>query len=467
MHISSLHVTPPTLPARNVGLLQQLPSQVTTLEVQNKSVILNFNGGRLSSDAGALLLREVEEHIGLLREMARIIPDSRDVRYVTHSMSDLVIQRVAQIACGYEDANDCTTLRDDPILKMLAGRYPELDEALASQPTMSRFENSISRTTLYRLARMFADQFIASYAEEPECIILDFDDTDDPVHGSQQLALFNGYYKEQCYLPLHVYEGQSGKLITTILKPGKRCTGPQMLAIVKRLIGHLRAAWPKTVIVFRGDSHFAYPEVMDWIEAQQDVHYLTGLTGNSRLEEAIQPVVERAQRRYARSEKDVTLFHAFLYQAETWSRPRRVIAKVEVTAKGVNLRFVVTEFRGGTASAIYTEFYCARGEAELYIKDHKLYLKSDRTSCHEFEANHFRLFLHSAAYVLLHTLKTNLLQQSEFATATIKTIQLRLLKIGARIRECKTRIVVELPSQYPLKEVLLRSFQIVTLLRSP
>jgi hypothetical protein len=448
---------------------QTTASKIGALDVGQKTVLINFNGGFLSSDAGALLLRDVEEQIGLIRKMAEVIPDSRDARYIRHKIEELLSQRVAQIACGYEDADDCDALRNDPIFKMIAGRYPEFGEALASQPTMSRCENSMTRTTLYRLARVFADMFTASYAEEPECIILDFDDTDDPVHGLQQLSLFNNYYKEQCYLPLHVYEGQSGKLITTILKPGKRCTGKQMLAIVKRLIGHLRAAWPKTVILFRGDSHFAYPEVMDWIEAQQDVHYLTGLTGNSRLQKEVQPVVERARRRYARSEseKEVKLFHAFLYQADTWSKPRRVIAKIEVTAKGLNLRFVVTDIRGGTAAQIYTEFYCARGEAELYIKDHKLYLKSDRTSCQEFEANQFRLFLHSAAYVLIHTLKTNLLKHTELATATINTIQLRLLKIGARIRECKTRIVVELPSQYPLKELLLRSFQLCTLLRSP
>lgn len=446
---------------------QTIASKIGALDVGQKPVLINFNGGFLSSDAGALLLRDVEEQIGLIRKMTEVIPDYRDARYIRHKIEELLTQRVAQIACGYEDADDCDALRNDPIFKMVAGRYPEFGEALASQPTMSRFENSMSRTTLYRLARVFADMFIASYEEPPELIILDFDDTDDPVHGHQQLSLFNNYYKQQCYLPLHVYEGQSGKLITTILKPGKRCTGQQMLAIVKRLIGHLRAAWPKTALLFRGDSHFAYPEVMDWIEAQQDVHYLTGLTGNSRLKKEVQPVIERARRRYARSGEDVKLFHAFLYQADTWSIPRRVIAKIEVTAKGLNLRFVVTDIRGGTAAQIYTEFYCARGEAELYIKDHKLYLKSDRTSCTEFKANQFRLFLHSAAYVLIHTLKTTLLKHTEFATATINTIQLRLLKIGARIRECKTRIVVELPSQFPLKELLMRSFQIFTLIRSP
>jgi hypothetical protein len=296
---------------------ETIASKIVAGNVGEKTVLINFNGGFLSSDAGALLLREIEEQIGLIRKMAEVIPDARDADYITHKITDLLIQRVAQIACGYEDANDCDTLRHDPIFKMIAGRYPEFGEALASQPTMSRFENSISRTTLYRLARVFADIFIASYAEEPECIILDFDDTDDPVHGSQQLALFNNYYKEHCFMPLHVYEGQSGKLVTTILKPGKRSDGKQMLAITTRIIAHLRAAWPHTMILVRGDSHFAYPEVMDWIEAQEKVKYLTGLSGNTRLKAAVQPIVESAQHSYRLYGDALKRFHTFFYQAKT------------------------------------------------------------------------------------------------------------------------------------------------------
>jgi hypothetical protein len=462
----------PNMPAHNSdqptqGLSpQHVASKLTALDVGEKTVLLNFNGGFLSSDAGALLLREVEDHIGLIRKMAEVIPDSRDARYITHTITDLLIQRVAQIACGYEDADDCDLLREDPIFKMIAGRYPELGNALGSQPTMSRFENSISRTTLYRLARVFADIFIASYAEEPDCIVLDFDDTDDPVHGEQQLALFNTYYKEHCFMPLHVYEGQSGKLVTTILKPGKRAEGKQMLALMTRLITHLRTAWPNTMILVRGDSHFAYPEVMEWIEAQPHGCYLTGLSGNARLKAAVQPIVELAQRSYRLYGDNLTRFYAFQYQADSWNRPRRVVAKIELTDKGLNLRFVVTNIQGLRASTVYKEGYCPRGEDELYIKEHKLYLKSDRTSCSKFEANQFRVFLHSAAYVLLHSLKTNILQHTPFSRASIQTIRLRVLKIGARIREWKTRITVELPTNFPLQDLLRRSFGIVTQLRS-
>ena len=465
MNMSNTHENNPEQSTHDASP-QKVASKITALDIGGKTILINFNGGFLSSDAGALLLREVEEQIGVIRRMAEVIPDSRDAAYITHSITDMLIQRVAQIACGYEDADDCDLLRHDPIFKMIAGRYPEIGDALCSQPTMSRFENSISRTTLYRLARVFADMFIASYDKEPDCIILDFDDTDDPVHGEQQLALFNNYYKEHCFMPLHVYEGQSGKLVTTILKPGKRSDGKQMLAIMTRLIDHIRAAWPNTMIMVRGDSHFAYPEVMAWIETQHHVVYLTGLSGNARLKAAVQAIVTLAQQSYRLSGDNLKRFFSFSYQAESWSTARRVVAKIEITDKGLNLRFVVTNIQGLRASTLYQDGYCPRGEDELYIKEHKLYLKSDRTSCHTFEANQFRVFLHSAAYVLLHSLKTNILQHTPFSRASIQTIRLRVLKIGARIREWKTRITVELPTNCPLQGLLIRSFGLLTHLRS-
>lgn len=442
-----------------------LTPSVSLLNVQDKSVELDFSGGVLTSDAGVLLLREVEEQIGLIRAMVVVISDLRDARYVKHTLTDLLIQRIAQMACGYEDANDCNDLRNDPIFKMLAGRFPELDEALASQPTMSRFENSISTPTLYRLAKAFVDTFVASYEKAPEIIVLDFDDTNNNVHGDQQLSLFNTYYGESCFMPLHVYEGLSGKLITTILKPGKRSNGEQVLAIVKRLILYLRTKWPKTRIVFRGDSHFTYPEVMDWIDTQENVMFVTGLTSNARLQEAVKTLVEHEERTFESYGEKTTRFHSFYYQAGSWSRSRRVIAKIEVSEKGTNVRFLVTDMEQAKASALYRVIYCARGEDELYIKDHKRYLKSDRSSCQKFQANQFRLFLHSAAYVFLHTLKTNILKHTRFAHATMETIQLRLLKIGARVRELKTKIKVEVSSAYPLKDILRRSFQMFELLR--
>ncbi len=397
-----------------------------------------------------------------------MIYDSRDARYVKHSVIDMLMQRVSLIASGYEDADDCDELRSDPIIKMFADRLPETNADLASQPTMSRFENSITRTYLYRLAKVFADNFISSYEKEPKIIVLDFDDTADEVHGGQQLALFNNYYKETCFMPLHVYEGLSGKLVTTILKPGKRANGETMLAIVKRLITYIRSHFPNTVIVYRGDSHFAYPEVMEWIEQQNNVFHVIGLTGNSVLNSTVQSHIERAKKLYKKNNRKVTLFHSFNYKAKSWNIYRRVVAKIEILEDGtLNIRYIVTNMKHAKATVLYKEIYCARGNAELYIKEHKLYLKSDRTSCHRFMANQFRLFLHSAAFVLLHALKINILRHTQWANATISTIRLRLFKIGARIRQLKTKIKIELPTSFPLQETLQQSFQIFEILRHP
>ena len=432
--------------------------------VQNQSVLLDFNGGQLSSDAGLLLLREVEQQIGIIQDFATTIHDSRDSRYVKHEVVEMLTQRIFQIAAGYEDANDCDCLKDDPILKICADRLPESDEALASQPTMSRFENSITRTYLYRLAKVLIDHFVQSYEKEPKLIVLDFDDTEDEIHGNQQLALFNKFYNSYCFQPLHVYEGISGKLITTILKPGKRSNGKQTLAIVKRLIRYLRAQWPNTVIVFRGDSHFAYHEVMDWIDTQQNVHHVTGLTGYPILQEQVKAHVQRAKKLYKELKRTVRLYHSFYYQADSWNKHRRVVAKIEMTEHGLDLRFIVTDMEQAKANVLYNQIYCHRGNAELYIKDHKLYLKSDRTSCHRFVANQFRLFLSSVAYVLIHALKTNLLKTTRWSNATMATIRLRLFKIGARVRQLKTRIKIELPSSCPIKTTLTKSFQVFEVL---
>jgi hypothetical protein len=317
---------------------------------------------------------------------------------------------------------------------------------------------------LYRLARVFLDNFIASYDTEPSIIILDVDDTEDLVHGGQQLALFNGFCQDLCFMPLHVYEGLSGKLITTILKPGKRPTAQQVLAITKRLVKYLRNRWPNTMIVFRGDANFAYPDLMQWLETQDNVKYVIGLGKNSDLEKLTQPLLERATRLYEQTQQPVTLFHSLSYQAVSWPHSRRVILKAHVSSQGTNQRFVVTDMTQAKATVVYQQIYCGRGAAELHIKDHKLYLKSDRTSCHRFAANQFRLFLHSAAYVLLHSLKTNVLRGTCWAKATISTLQLRLLKIGACVKEMKTKIKVELASAYPLQKTLRRSFQLFEVL---
>ena len=429
-------------------------------EVNGKPILIDFDGGSLSSDAGILLLKEVEQQIGLIKSLSNVIDDQRDQRYVQHSTEELMLQRIGQIAAGYEDADDCDHLRTDPIFKLFAGRNPETDQDLGSQPTMSRFENAISKKDIYRIAHVFGEKFIESYEKAPKVIVLDFDDTEDKVHGGQQLALFNGYFKGTCYMPLHVYEGLSGKLITTILKPGQRMSGKQTLSIVKRMIKKLREHWPDTIFIFRGDCHFTSHEVMEWIDEQNKVMFVGGLTTNAVLKKLAQPVIERAFRLYEHCQRKVVLFHSIYYKAQSWNKHRRVVIKVEISSEGQSLRFIVTDMKQAKAKTLYQEIYCGRGVAELYLKEHKLYLKSDRTSCHRFVANQFRVFLHSAAYVLIHGLKTNVLKTTEWVNATIVTIRLRLFKIGARIRELKTRIKIELPTSYPLQKTITRSFQI-------
>jgi len=450
------------MPADMVTQRQQAPLNLAP--VGAKAVALDFDGGRLSSDAGVVLLKDIDAQLGLTHNLAAVLSDPRDPRRIHFTLEDLIKQRVFQIAAGYEDANDSNTLRDDPIFKLLLDRLPETGASLASQPTLSRFENRVSRPELYRLALELLHQFIASYASAPKVIVLDVDDTEDPVHGGQEHARYDSYYGGYCFMPLHVYEGLSGRLITTILK-AKRFTGTQMLAVLKRLVKRLRQVWPHTLLIVRGDSHFAYPEVMQWIEAQPSMGYVTGLTSNVVLQALAREVVEQATRAYALSGHKVTRFHSTRYQAGTWSRPRRVVIKVEVSEQGINTRFVVTDLEQARTKVLYQKIYCARGQAENEIKDHKLYLKSDRTSCHRFEANQLRVLLHSAAYVLLETLRREVLKTTQWASATMETIQLRLLKVGARVQECEDRITISCPSSCPVAPILRRSLTLLACVR--
>jgi Transposase DDE domain group 1 len=443
---------------------QRHPAPLHLAPVGTKAVALDFDGGRLSADAGVVLLKDIDDQLGLTHALAAVLSDQRDARRIHFTLEDLLKQRVWQIAAGYEDANDSNTLRDDPIFKLLLDRLPETGPPLASQPTLSRFENGVSRTELYRMAVVLLEQFIASYDKSPKVIVLDVDDTEDPVHGQQEHARYDGYYGGYCFMPLHVYEGLSGRLITTILK-AKRFSGAQMLAVLKRLVKRLRQAWPDTLVIFRGDSHFAYPEVMQWIDEHPALHYITGLTSNAVLKELAGAVVGQAQRAYARWGRQVTRFHSTRYQAQTWSRSRRVVIKVEVSEQGVNTRFVVTDMEQARTRVLYQHLYCARGQAENEIKDHKLYLKSDRTACHRFVANQFRLLLHSAAYVLLDTLRREGLKTTQWASATMETIQLRLFKLGARVQEFQDRIKISLPSSCPVAPVLKRSLTLLACVR--
>ena len=384
--------------------VQDSQLSVPFASVSGKPVEAVFDGGVLTSDMGSMLLREVESKIGVLSRIVEALPDRRHPSYVDHTMSDLISQRVFQIAFEYEDANDCDLLRFDPAFKAACDRLSISGAPLASQPTMSRLENGIRRRDLDRIAEALVDGFIASYDSPPEGVVLDIDDTDDEVHGCQQLAFFNGYYRERCYMPLHIYEGQTGRLITTLLRPGARANGKQIVSILKRLVKMLREAWPDVGIYLRGDGHFSCPEVHDFCD-EQKVYFVLGQTGNARLAQRGHALIEQVKARYRVTGQPVQRLTSFAYQADSSTLPRRIIYKAEITASGqANTRFVVTNLKSSQPSYICKNVYCTRGRMENFIKNHKTFLHSDRTSCHTFEASDFRLLLHSAAYVLMHTL---------------------------------------------------------------
>ena len=420
--------------------------------VSGKKVTADFTGGDVTSDAGVLVMRETANRIGIIEQLAQAIHDERHQSYVKHELIELLTQRIFQIICGYEDTNDADDLRIDPGFKASCGRLPS-DDDLASQPTITRFENSISTKDLYRIAEVFVDQFIASYASPPDALILDIDDTDDETHGAQQMSLFNGYHDEYCYLPLYIFEGQTGRLVTSILRPGKRPNGKEIRSIFKRVIKRIRAAWPTVGILIRGDSHFATPELYAWCDTH-NVQYILGLSKNSILQELAQGSLSAAHYRYETFGEKARVFKELPYQAGTWHRTLRVIVMAEVSAMGENLRFVVTCLESSLPSFLYETVYCGRGNMENFIKEHKIALKSGRTSCHRFIANCFRVMLHSAAYVIMHTFREKALVGTSLANAQFDTIRLKLLKIGAEVRELKTKLHFILPASCPVKDLL-------------
>jgi len=443
------------------------PLEVTP--VDGKSVLIDDQGGDLTSDAGVLLLRETEAQVGILATLNACLSDPRHPAYTTHAQETLLTQRVYQIACGYPDANDCDTLRHDPAMQLAVDQVPDRAAPLASQPTMTRLEHTPSRTQLYRMAQAFVDVFLQSYAAPPEALVLDFDDTDSAVYGHQQLALFNGYYGHRCYQPLHVYEGLSGKLITTILRPGHRPSGAESVAYLRRIVARIRAVWPDTLIVVRGDQHYGAPALYTWVADQPQVRSVTGFPVHRWLRDdpRIQRLIRAVQHQYDRYGETQTRYASWAYHAATWSHPRKLVVKVEMTATGqINLRAITTDCWQARGRVLYERVYCARGKDEQYIKDHKRYLQSDRTACHRFEANQFRLFCMSAAYVLLHAFRTNVCGGTRWARATMATLQHHVLKVGARVVVLRTRVKVQLPAAYPWLQELSRILGIFSHLRA-
>jgi hypothetical protein len=424
--------------------------------LSRKALIGNFDGGDISSDGGVMLLAEADIALGLTAHMAARLVDSRQAGKVRHPLHDLLRQRIYQIAAGYEDCNDADRLRGDPILKVAAGRLPESGADLASQPTLSRFENRVGRRELYRLAHVFLDLFVARHqAAPPQRIILDLDATDDETHGQQQLTFFHGHYNEHCYLPLVVtaeLDDGSQELLAFILRPGNLPPGRSAVPVLKRIKARLEKALPKTKIVLRGDSGFGLPAVYDWCEAQDPpVDYVLGLATNSRLRELAAPYMRDAEAIYEETGEPVRRFHEFPYAARSWSRERRVILKAEVTADGPNPRFIVTNMENDPQT-LYDELYAQRGEMENRIKELKDGLKIDRTSCHRFAANQLRVLLHAAAFVLLSYLQA-LLAGTAWARAQVGTLQRDLLKLGVRVKQSVRRVLLQFASSCPVQQL--------------
>jgi len=422
--------------------------------VAGKALCARFDGGRLSSDGGVLLLRGIERRLGLADVLASCMIDERAPANTTHTYADMIRARLFAVACGYEDCDDLDVLRFDPAFKLACGRLSESGDDLMSQPTLSRLENAPSWRQLGRMGLKMIGLFCASFTAVPQRIVLDIDDTADAVHGGQQLALFNAHYDTYCFQPIHIFEAATGKPVLSLLRPGKRPSGQEAAAILKHVIDRIRRHWPRVGMTVRGDGHYGTPEVMDLLE-DRGCGYIFGLPGNARLSKIGAPWCEDVAVRRALSGKDkLRRFFQIGYQAKSWSRKRKIVARVEATSKGSDIRFIVTNLPG-RAKVLYGRVYCARGRMENMIKDHKLYTKSDRTSCHRWEANQFRLFLHTGAYWLLHRLRQAAPRKSLWRTATFETLRRAFLKIAVRIEELKTRIRIALPSACPYRKAMI------------
>jgi hypothetical protein len=417
-----------------------------------------FDGGRITSDGGLLWLAEVDSEMGLCEAVSECVPEWR-TRKGRHSLLSLVRQRVFQIACGYEDQNDSDFLREDPLLKLSCGSLPESGSDLASQPTICRMENAATARSCRQIAEVLFERYLNERGKDgaPEKVLLDFDATADPVHGEQQHSYYHGYYGQHIYHPLVVFDGESGHLITALLRAGNTHASNSSVALLKRIVSRLRERWPEVQIELRADAGFAVPALYDYCEAE-DITYTIALITNPKLQEMAEELLEEAKESHQKTSHKARLFGEDVYEAGSWEHERRVIYKAEAMEQGTNTRFVLTT-RNDEPNALY-EFYARRGEAENWIKDLKLHVKADRLSCHRFVANQFRLLLHAAAYWLMDALRRKLIEGGS-RRMQLDTLRLGLIKIGGRVRELMTKVRLHLASGHPgqsLWHALLEAF---------
>jgi hypothetical protein len=421
------------------------PPELTFPSFDRRKIEGSFTGGDVTSDGGILLLREADRRLGLVAALDEVLVDPRHPVFITHRQVDLLRQRIYGLALGYEDLNDHDTLRHDAVWQTAVERA----EPLASSPTLCRLEQRVDRKAALAFHRVLIEKFIASFAEAPTELILDFDATDDRVHGTQEGRFYHGYYGNWCFLPLYVFCGE--QLLVAYLRPSNRDGARHAWAILKLLTERLREAWPEVRLILRADSGFCRRRMLHWCE-WASVDYIVGLARNSRLEALGAPLMAQAETAFIADPQKQRIFQWLDYAAGTWDQPRRVIAKAEFSAQGRNPRFVVTSLEGDP-QVLYDGVYCGRGEMENRIKEQQLGLFSDRTSCHAWWANQFRVILSAVAYVLMETIRRVGLRGTELARAQVGTIRLKLLKIGAVIIRNTRRIRLFFASAYPYQKL--------------
>lgn len=428
----------------------------------SRQVMAQFDGARMTTDGGALLLRQADRKIGLLRRVAAAFRDGRDPERVEHPLPEMLGQRIFGLALGYEDLNDHEQLRHDPLLAVLAGKR-DVEEPLAGKSTLNRMEltpvDSLAAQRYHKITYspeqldgLLVDIFLEAHPAPPAHIVLDLDVTDTPLHGEQEARFFHGYYGHYCYLPLYIFCGDH--LLCARLRSSNQDASAGSVEELQRIVGQIRTRWKSTRIIVRADSGFCREELMAWCETHQ-VDYVLGLARNQRLRKKITRPLRQAQQQHRQSGKPARVFSQFFYRTrKSWSRRRRVVAKAEHLEKGENPRFLVTSLsvEHWEARALYEQLYCARGEMENRIKE-QLSLFSDRLSTETLRANQLRLYFSSLAYVLLHALRRLALARTEWAKAQVDTLRLRLLKIAAEVRITARRIWVRYSYAYPWKHL--------------
>jgi hypothetical protein len=435
--------------------------------LKRRQVVARFDGGRITSDGGALLLRETNRATGLIGQLAQCFWDRRDGRFVPHPVEQLVAQRVYGLALGYEDLNDHDELRIDELLGILVQKN-DLDQPLAGKSTLNRLELTTDGKDVYKkvgvdeeaVERFFIRMYLRSRRRAPRRLILDLDATDDPLHGKQEGRFFHGFHGCYCYLPLDIFT-QDGYPLWAQLRSSNMDAAAGSVEAIERIVEEIRQYWPEVKILLRADSGFAREELMAWCEEHQ-VDYVFGLSKNPCLIRKIEAALERARQQFEQTGKAAREFCDFSYiTRESWSRQRRVIAKAEHLAKGSNPRFLVTSLSAQSYAAryLYQKIYCARGDMENRIKEQQLALFADRTSSSKMKANQLRLWFSTAAYLLLHQLRRLGLRGTRMARAQCDTIRLKLLKIGAQIKISVRRILISLGSGYPYEKLFAQVYE--------